>query len=91
MRTQRRAFLGAGLPVISVDTKKKELIGNFKRQGRVWCRHPTEVDSYDFASQAECVVLSWCGEPEALAYPVVEVSYKKQSILGQPRLGQTFA
>lgn len=55
MRTQRRAFLGAGLPVISVDTKKKELIGNFKRQGRAWCRQPAEVDNYDFASQAECV------------------------------------
>ena len=55
MRTQRKTFFGAGLPVISVDTKKKELIGNFKRQGRTWCRQPIEVDSYDFASQAECI------------------------------------
>ena len=55
MRTQRRAFFGAGLPVISVDTKKKELIGTFQSQGRAWCRKPTEVDGYDFASQAECV------------------------------------
>ena len=55
MRTQRRAFFGASLPVISVDTKKKELIGTFQSQGRAWCRKPTEVDGYDFASQAECV------------------------------------
>jgi hypothetical protein len=55
LRTQRKAFFGAGLPVISVDTKKKELIGNYKRQGRAWCREPDEVDDYDFASQAACV------------------------------------
>jgi hypothetical protein len=55
MRAQRKAFFAAGLPVISVDTKKKELIGNFKSPGRAWCRQPVEVDSYDFASQAECV------------------------------------
>jgi hypothetical protein len=55
MRIQRRAFLGSGLPVISVDTKKKELIGNFKPQGRAWCKKPAEVYGHDFASQAECV------------------------------------
>jgi len=31
---QREAFGGAGWPIISVDTKKKELIGNFKNAGR---------------------------------------------------------
>jgi len=31
---QRQAFAAAGLPVISVDTKKKELIGAFKNAGR---------------------------------------------------------
>jgi hypothetical protein len=33
---QARAFLAADEPVISVDTKKKELIGNFKNNGREW-------------------------------------------------------
>lgn len=32
------AFLAAGLPVISVDAKKKELIGRFKAAGREWQR-----------------------------------------------------
>jgi len=32
------AFKEAELPVISIDTKKKELIGNFKNAGRVWCQ-----------------------------------------------------
>jgi hypothetical protein len=34
-REVRRA-LGKGQPVISVDTKKKELVGNFENQGRQW-------------------------------------------------------
>ncbi|MCL4180250.1 MAG: hypothetical protein KJ072_21215 [Verrucomicrobia bacterium] len=32
---QKTRFLRAGLPIISVDTKKKELVGNFKNLGRV--------------------------------------------------------
>src|SRR5215210_3995548 len=33
---QRAAFYEAHQPVISVDTKKKELIGNFKQAGQRW-------------------------------------------------------
>jgi transposase len=42
-------------PVISVDTKKKELIGNFKNLGREWTlkSEAREVNVYDFLSQAE--------------------------------------
>jgi hypothetical protein len=36
LNEQSRAFLAAGLPVISVDTKKKELVGAFKNGGREW-------------------------------------------------------
>ena len=51
---QRAAFLSAGLPVISIDTKQKELIGNFRNQGRAWRREPLEVNEHDFTSAAEC-------------------------------------
>jgi hypothetical protein len=46
-------FLGRGLPAISVDTKKKELVGNFKNAGQEWQKKglPTEVDVYDFPDQ----------------------------------------
>jgi hypothetical protein len=46
-------FLGRGLPVISVDTKKKELVGSFKNGGQEWERKgsPTEVDMYDFPNK----------------------------------------
>lgn len=51
LRTRRR-FERAGVPVISVDTKKKELIGRFKNAGRAWHRHAPEVYSHDFPSDA---------------------------------------
>jgi hypothetical protein len=52
IRTQRAAHLECGQPVISVDTKKKELIGNFKNSGRVWCQEAEEVDVHDFPHDA---------------------------------------
>ncbi len=44
-----------GQPVISVDCKKKELIGNFKNNGREWQPkgQPVTVNVYDFVSQAD--------------------------------------
>lgn len=51
---QRRAFAAAGHPIISVDTKKKEPIGNFRQAGRSWSKKPTHVNQYDFTSQAQC-------------------------------------
>ncbi len=50
-----KAFQEANNPVISIDAKKKELIGNFKNNGQEWHRkaHPTEVKVYDFLSDAE--------------------------------------
>jgi transposase len=51
---RKKAFLGAGLPVISVDTKKKELIGPFRNRGKTWCKVAEEVDEHDFPSAAEC-------------------------------------
>jgi hypothetical protein len=42
--------LSANQPVISVDTKKKELIGNFENRGRQWRqkKSPVSVNTYDF-------------------------------------------
>jgi len=36
VNAQTKSFLEQGLPVISVDTKKKELVGNFSNRGREW-------------------------------------------------------
>lgn len=45
-----RMALAEGRPVISVDTKKKELIGNFENKGRQWRRQktPDRVNGHDF-------------------------------------------
>jgi transposase len=52
--SQKAAFREAGMPIISVDTKKKELIGPFRNRGRAWCKKPPEVNDHDFTSLAEC-------------------------------------
>jgi len=46
--------LGAGEPVISVDTKKKELIGEYANGGVEWqpAGEPVEVNDHDFADRA---------------------------------------
>ena len=49
----RQAYLRRGWPVISVDTKKRELIGNFKNPGRAWRQERREVNMYDFPSLAQ--------------------------------------
>src|SRR5260370_24990466 len=49
---QRLAFAGRGQPVISVDTKKKELIGAFKNAGRAWSTAAEAVNVHDFPSDA---------------------------------------
>jgi hypothetical protein len=47
---QVRQALSRGCPVISVDTKKKELIGNFDNKGRQWrkTKSPRRVKGHDF-------------------------------------------
>lgn len=45
--------MAAGFPVISVDTKKKELVGNFKNEGRIWRSQTELVNSHDFPKVAK--------------------------------------
>jgi hypothetical protein len=42
------AFQAEGQPVTSVDTKKKELIGNYANGGTEWSREPERVNDHDF-------------------------------------------
>ncbi len=50
-----KEFQSQNQPVISVDAKKKELVGNFKNIGKEYCRkkEPEKVKVYDFPSDAE--------------------------------------
>jgi len=55
----RECFAAAGRPVISVDTKKKELVGNFKNPGIAWSREPIAVRDHDFRSEAEGMAIPY--------------------------------
>ncbi len=50
LNDQVKAHQDEGCPVISVDTKKKELVGQYKNGGREWqpSGEPTQVNVYDF-------------------------------------------
>jgi hypothetical protein len=50
---QVKRCLRATIPVISVDTKKKELVGAFHNKGRRWGKNQRLVNTYDFPSLAE--------------------------------------
>jgi len=62
-----KAFQRRGQPVISVDTKKKELVGDFKNGGREWrpSGEPEEVRVHDFMDQ---------GLGKAIPYGVYDVT-----------------
>jgi hypothetical protein len=50
INAQVKRALAAGTPVISVDTKKKELIGNYKNDGQQWLpgKKPVQANGHDF-------------------------------------------
>lgn len=54
INTKATDCVARGIPVISVDTKKKELVGNFKNGGREWQPQgePELVDVHDFPNAA---------------------------------------
>jgi len=56
-----KEFQMNNLPVISVDAKKKELVGNFKNNGKEWNKKysPQKVNAYDFLSTAEGLAIPY--------------------------------
>src|SRR5258708_25687706 len=65
-----KAFAQNGHPIISVDCKKKELLGNFKNGGREWQAkgEQTTVNVYDFLSLAD---------GKAIPYGIYELVHKR--------------
>lgn len=49
----RREYQEAGDPVISIDTKKKELLGNFHRPGQTYTAQTVETFDHDFSSAGQ--------------------------------------
>ena len=65
INTRAARFLTAGDPVISIDTKKKELVGEYANKGREWqpSGQPVAVNGHDFPS----------GVPKAIPYGIYDV------------------
>jgi len=55
INSQSKKYLSKKKPVISVDTKKKELVGNYKNSGREWEKsgQPIKVNVYDFVDKTK--------------------------------------
>lgn len=53
----KATYIAAGNPIISMDTKKKEYLGNFYRDGRLYTQEELQVNDHDFTSQADGIVI----------------------------------
>lgn len=53
----RKRFIDWDLPIVSIDAKKKEMVGNFKNGGSTWDKTEIRVNDHDFPSDAEGVAL----------------------------------
>ena len=47
----KKEYLEAGLPVVSMDTKKKELLGNFYRDGKIDTQETIKTNDHDFGAR----------------------------------------
>jgi hypothetical protein len=68
----RQAYLRRHWPVISVDAKKSELIGNFKQAGTEWRQQRREVNIYDFLSLAK---------GKAIPYGIYDIGHNQGYVL----------
>jgi hypothetical protein len=59
IRSQIQDYAAQGRPVISVDTKSREMIGPFHQPGRRWSQKPIEVFDHDFPSDASGVAIPY--------------------------------
>jgi hypothetical protein len=53
----KEQYRTAGQPVLSIDTKKKEQLGNFYRDGRLFTREEIIVNDHDFTSSSDGVII----------------------------------
>ena len=56
---QKQRHIQRELPVISVDAKKKEMVGNFRNAGALWTREPVAVADHDFRGDAQGMAIPY--------------------------------
>jgi hypothetical protein len=84
LNEQARQFRDAGLPVVSVDCKKKELVGEFKNGGREWQPkgEPVPVNIHDFVTE----------QGKAIPYGIYDIEWNVGWVnVGQDHETATFA
>lgn len=97
----RTRFQQRGLPIISVDTKKRELVGNFKNPGAKWDRTPVRVNDHDFRTDSSGIAIPYgiydqqanCGtvlvgvshDTPAFAAHAVALWWKREGLPRYPR------
>lgn len=59
IRNMRTRFAKRGDPIISIDAKKREMIGNFKNDGKAWSQEPEYTNDHDFRSLAKGVAIPY--------------------------------
>jgi hypothetical protein len=74
IHAQKEKHQRLGHPVLSIDAKKKELIGNFDNPGRTWGARAKEVNAHDFRQDAKAI---------ATPYGILDINNKQ----GHIRLG----
>ena len=67
----KQKYLDAGKPVLSIDTKKKEVLGNFYRDGVTDGAEPTLVNDHDFPS---------CGNGKLIPHGIYDLRKNTASI-----------
>jgi len=83
IRMQRTQHGEANQPGSSVDTKKQELVGNFKNAGQIWCQTAEEVDAHAVPHDAL---------GRAVPYGIYDVRYNRGTVYsGQSADTPTFA
>jgi hypothetical protein len=55
----KEQYLKSSNPIVSIDTKKRELLGTFYRDGKLYCREALLAWDHDFPSYAEGVVIPY--------------------------------
>ena len=71
IESHKQVFQAAGWPIVSVDTKKQELIGNFKNGGQAWGQEAEVVNVHDFPHDALM---------RAVPYGIYDVSHNCGSV-----------
>jgi hypothetical protein len=59
LTAQREHFTAKGWPIVSVDAKHRELVGNYANHGTTWTQEPIAVNAYDFRSEAEGIAIPY--------------------------------